>query len=88
MQQAEAAAEENGECSIFAWFCEVCEKRYLEAVHGLVEAAEVAVVLGRLHVVLAERLLREAERRNVQVLRLVQQPVLDRLVVAVDRDLF
>ena len=59
----------------------------LEELHGLVEAAEVAVVLGRLHVALAERVPGQRQRLKVKVVGLAQQLLARRLELRVDGDL-
>jgi len=66
--------------------CRVCETDS-KLVHGLVESAEVAVVLGCLNVVLTERSHRQLQWRQMQLLRLIQQPRLRVRVMTVDCNL-
>ena len=55
--------------------------------HGLIQAAQVAVVFCRLHVKLPKRFLGKLQRGEVQVVSLLQKTLLCLLVVAVDGDL-
>ena len=59
----------------------------LKLPHGLVESAQVAVVFGRLNVELPESLLGQLEGGEVEVVSLLEEPLLRLLVVAVDGDL-
>ena len=61
--------------------------RELEHLGGLVEPAEVAILLGGLHVGFPKTLPRQAESKLVQLLRLHQQPLLHGNVGTVNGDL-
>lgn len=60
---------------------------HLELPHGLVQAAQVAVVFGCLDIELAEGLLCQLQGGEMEVVRLLQETLLCLLVVAVDGDL-
>lgn len=56
---------------------------YLELPHGLIQSAQVAVVFGCLHVELPKGFFSQLERGEVQVMSLLEQPLLCLLVVTV-----
>lgn len=58
-------------------------KSYLKLPHGLIQSAQVAVVFGCLHVELPKGFFSQLERGEVQVVSLLQQPLLCLLVVTV-----
>lgn len=58
-------------------------KPYLELPHGLIQSAQVAVVFGCLHVELPKGFFSQLERGEVQVMSLLEQPLLCLLVVTV-----
>lgn len=61
---------------------------HLELPHGLIQASQVAVVFGCLDIELSKGLLRQLQRRQVKVVRLLQKTLLRLFIVAVDGDFF